>query len=99
MSDQRGFSNDRTKPTGPRKSNEGDDYTKKKSEDVAHGGMVSNVKKTAIQGNWGIRHVHPDWDTTSPWHKEIILRQAPVHAFSLASDPCFISFLAPTPNF
>jgi len=30
---------------------------KKKSEDVAHGGMVSNVKKTAIQGNWGIRHV------------------------------------------
>ena len=57
MSDQRGFSNDRTKPTGPRKSNEGDDYMKKKSEDVAHGGMVSNVKKTAIQGNWGIRHV------------------------------------------
>ena len=49
MSDQRGFSNDGTEPTGPRKSNDGDDDMKKKREDVAHGRMVSNVKESAIQ--------------------------------------------------
>ena len=55
MSDQRGFSNDGTEPTRPRKSNDGDDHMKKTSEDVAHGGMASNVKNSAIQGNWGMR--------------------------------------------
>ncbi len=59
MSDQRGFSNDGTEPTRPRKSNDGDDHMKKKSEDVAHGGMVSNLESPAIQGDWGIRHVQP----------------------------------------
>jgi hypothetical protein len=31
---------------------------KKKGEDVAHAGMVSNLKSHAIRGNWGIRHEH-----------------------------------------
>jgi len=35
---------------------------------------------------------------SSPWQKKVILRQAPVHAFSVASDPCFISSLGLTPN-
>jgi hypothetical protein len=36
---------------------------------------------------------------SSPWQKEIILRRATVHAFSVASEPCFISSLGLTPNF
>jgi hypothetical protein len=57
MSDQRGFSNHGTEPTGSRKSNDGDNHMKKKSEDVMHGGMVPNRKSPAIQGNWGIRQL------------------------------------------
>jgi hypothetical protein len=57
MADQRGFRNDGTEPTRTRKSNYGDDHMKKKGEDIAHAGMVSNLKSPAIQGNWGIRHV------------------------------------------
>ena len=56
MADQRGFRNDGTEPTRPRKSNYGDDHMKKKREDVAHGGMVSKLESSAIQGNCGIRH-------------------------------------------
>jgi hypothetical protein len=37
--------------------------------------------------------------SSSPWQKEIILRQTTVHAFSVASDACFISSLRLTPNF
>jgi hypothetical protein len=44
MADQRGFSNDGTEPTRPRKLNYGDDHMKKKGEDVAHLGMVSTSK-------------------------------------------------------
>jgi len=51
MSDQCGFSNHGTEPARPRKSNYGDDHMKKKGENVAHGGMVSNLKNPAIQGN------------------------------------------------
>ena len=58
MSEQSGFRNNGTKTARLRKANDGDDHMKKKSEDVAHGGMVSNLKNPAIQGNWGIRHIH-----------------------------------------
>jgi len=51
MSDQCGFSNHGTEPTRARKSNYGDDHTKKKGKNVAHGGMVSKIKSHAIQGN------------------------------------------------
>src|SRR5436853_6186953 len=49
MSDQCGFSNHGTEPARPRKSNYGDDHMKKKGENVAHGGMVSNLKNPAFR--------------------------------------------------
>src|SRR5207244_12994687 len=53
MANQRGFGNDGTKPAGFRESNYGDDYMKKKSKDVAHAGMVSNLKNPAMQPDIG----------------------------------------------
>ena len=53
MANQRGFGNDGTEPAGFRESNYGDDYMKKKSKDVAHAGMVSNLKNPAMQPEFG----------------------------------------------
>src|SRR6267142_7240971 len=36
-------------------------------------------------------------EARSPWQKEMILGQTPVHPFSMGSDPCFISSLGLTP--
>jgi len=53
MPEQRGFSNNGANPTGPRKSNYGDDHMKKKSEDVAHGGDGIKAQRPSIEGQLG----------------------------------------------
>src|SRR6266850_4085043 len=62
-------------------------------------------KSSPAGSDWNRRHLYasstetPAHDGRSPWQKEMILGQTPVHPFSMGSDPCFISSLGLTPNF
>jgi len=52
MSHQRRFSNDGPESTRPCKSQYGDDHMNEKDEDVAHGGMVSDIETPEFSAIW-----------------------------------------------
>jgi len=56
VSQQDGFGNNGTEPTGSNKPDDDDDGMQKKSENVAHAQDGIRLKKASIQGPCGIRH-------------------------------------------
>src|SRR5207247_10672034 len=52
MSHHRRFSNDGPESTRPCKSQYGDDHMNEKDEDVAHGGMVSDIETPEFSAIW-----------------------------------------------